>query len=45
MHRTVLQYLDDILEAIGNIEEDTAGISFDEFVADTETKGCGHPKL
>lgn len=34
MHRTTLQFLDDILEAIGNIEEDTAGISFDEFVAD-----------
>ena len=34
MRRTVLQYLDDILEAIGNIEEDIAGISFDEFVAD-----------
>jgi hypothetical protein len=24
MHRTVLQYLDDILEAIGNIEEGTS---------------------
>jgi uncharacterized protein with HEPN domain len=38
MHRTVLQYLDDILEAISNIEEDTAGISFDEFVADRRRK-------
>jgi uncharacterized protein with HEPN domain len=38
MHRTVLQYLDDILEAVGNIEEDTAGISFDEFVADRRRK-------
>jgi uncharacterized protein with HEPN domain len=38
MHRTVLQYLDDILEAIGNIEEDTAGISFDDFVADRRRK-------
>jgi uncharacterized protein with HEPN domain len=28
MRRTSLQYLDDILEAINNIEEDTAGISF-----------------
>ena len=27
MHRTVLQYLDDILEAIDNIEEDTKGIT------------------
>jgi uncharacterized protein with HEPN domain len=45
MHRTVLQYLDDILESINNIEEDTAGISFDEFVADTKTKGCSHQKL
>ncbi len=34
MHRTVLQYLDDILESIGNIEEDTTGISFEEFSAD-----------
>jgi uncharacterized protein with HEPN domain len=34
MHRTSLQYLDDILEAIGNIEEDTTGISYDDFVAD-----------
>ena len=38
MHRTVLQYLDDILEAVGNIEEDTSGISFDEFVADRRRK-------
>ena len=28
MHRTVLQYLDDIIEAIRNIEEGTNGISF-----------------
>ena len=34
MRRTALQYLDDILEAIGNIEEDTTGISYEEFVAD-----------
>ena len=34
MRRTALQFLDDILEAIGNIEEDTGGISFDEFAAD-----------
>lgn len=34
MHRTVLQFLDDILEAIGNIEEDTGGISFNKFSAD-----------
>ena len=45
MHRTVLQYLDDILEAINNIDEDPAGISFDEFVADRKTKGCSHPKF
>lgn len=38
MRRTALQYLDDILEAIGNIEEDTAGISFDEFDADRRRK-------
>ena len=34
MHRTALQYLDDVLEAIRNIEEDTRGISFEEFIAD-----------
>lgn len=34
MRRTVLQYLDDILESIGNIEEDTSGISFEEFSHD-----------
>jgi len=34
MLRTALLYLDDILEAIGNIEEDTAGISYEDFVAD-----------
>jgi uncharacterized protein with HEPN domain len=38
MHRTALQYLDDILEAVNNIEEDTSGISFDEFVADRRRK-------
>jgi uncharacterized protein with HEPN domain len=38
MHRTSLQYLDDILEAINNIEEDTTGISFDEFIADRRRK-------
>jgi uncharacterized protein with HEPN domain len=38
MHRTVLQYLDDIFEAIRNIEEDTTGLSFDEFVADRRRK-------
>jgi uncharacterized protein with HEPN domain len=34
MRRTALQLLDDILEAIGNIEEDTVGITFDEFSKD-----------
>jgi len=34
MRRTALQLLDDILEAIGNIEEDTDGITFDEFSKD-----------
>ena len=38
MRRTVLQYLDDIIEAIDNIEEDTTGISFDDFVADRRRK-------
>lgn len=38
MHRSSLQYLDDIMEAIGNIEEDTSGISFDDFVADRRRK-------
>lgn len=34
MHRTVLQFLDDILESIANIEEDTRGITFEEFSKD-----------
>ena len=34
MRRTALQLLDDILEAIGNINEDTGGISFDDFSKD-----------
>jgi uncharacterized protein with HEPN domain len=34
MHRTVLQYLDDVLESIDNIEEDTKGISFEVFSKD-----------
>ncbi|MEN6610813.1 MAG: DUF86 domain-containing protein [Methanoregulaceae archaeon] len=34
MRRTTLQYLDDILEAIGNIEEDSQGITFEEFTRD-----------
>jgi uncharacterized protein with HEPN domain len=38
MHRTVLQYLDDILEAIRNVEEDSSDISFDDFVADRRRK-------
>jgi uncharacterized protein with HEPN domain len=38
MHRSIYQYLDDILEAIGNIEEDTAGITYDDFVADRRRK-------
>lgn len=38
MHRTVLQYLDDIIEAIRNIGEDTNDISFDDFIADRRRK-------
>jgi len=34
MRRSALQLLDDILEAIGNIEEDTSGITHDDFFAD-----------
>lgn len=34
MRRTALQYLDDILDAIGNIEEDTNGITYEDFAAD-----------
>lgn len=34
MRRTALQFLDDILESIGNIEEDTSGISLDVFSKD-----------
>ena len=38
MHRTELQFLDDILEAINNIEEDTVGIPFHTFDADRRRK-------
>ncbi len=38
MHRTELQFLDDIFEAIHNIKEDSADISFDEFNADRRRK-------
>ncbi len=34
MRRTQLQYLEDILESIGNIEEDIAGITIEEFSKD-----------
>jgi len=34
MRRTALQLLDDILEAIDNIEEDTGGISYEVFSKD-----------
>lgn len=34
MRRTSLQLLDDILESIDNIDEDTGGISFDDFSKD-----------
>jgi uncharacterized protein with HEPN domain len=34
MRRTSLQLLDDILEAIKNIEEDTGGITLEEFSRD-----------
>lgn len=34
MHRTAIQFLDDILEAARNIEEDTFGLSYAEFIAD-----------
>ncbi len=38
MHRTDLQYLDDIIDAIHNIKEDTEGLSFQEFDADRRRK-------
>lgn len=34
MHRTALQFIDDILESIANIEEDMSGITFEEFSKD-----------
>jgi len=34
MRRTHLQYLEDILESIGNIEEDITGITIEEFSKD-----------
>lgn len=38
MHRTELQFLDDIIDAIHNIEEDTEGVNFDEFDRDRRRK-------
>jgi uncharacterized protein with HEPN domain len=38
MHRTELQFLDDIFLAICNIEEDTTGISFVEYTLDRRRK-------
>ena len=38
IHRTELQYLDDIFEAIQNIEEDTKDIPYNEFYADRRRK-------
>ena len=38
MHRTLLQYLDDILEAAVNIGEDTHGLSYTEFISDRRRK-------
>jgi len=38
MHRTELQFLDEIFEVIHNIEEDSASITFDEFNADRRRK-------
>jgi len=38
MHRTDLQFLDDIFQAICNIEEDTEGISFEEYNGDRRRK-------
>lgn len=38
MHRTALQYLDDILEAARNIAEDSEGLSYHEFIADRRRK-------
>jgi uncharacterized protein with HEPN domain len=45
MRRTALQLLDDILEAIGNIEEDTVGITFNEFLKRPQAQGCSYPEL
>jgi|GEM_PF-5323248 len=46
MRRTTLQYLDDILEAVGNIEEDTQGIMFEEFTQDRRRRDAvSHPEL
>lgn len=38
MHRTELQFLDDIIDAIHNIEEDTVGLNFYEFDQDRRRK-------
>ena len=38
MRKTALQHLDNIMEAIGSIEEHAAGISFAEFSRDPKKK-------
>ena len=38
MHRTELQFLDDIVDAIHNIEEDTEGLIFHDFDGDRRRK-------
>ena len=45
MHRTALQYLDDILESIGNIEEVTDGISCEDFLKGSAARGCGNQEF
>lgn len=45
MHRTALQYLDDIFESIGNIEEVTDGISCEDFLKGSAAQGCGNQEF
>jgi len=38
MRRSVLHFLDDIKEAVGNIEKYTVGMSYEQFLADKRTQ-------
>lgn len=45
MRRTVLQFLDDIVDSIDRIERYTKGVTFEEFPKENHADGCSHPQL